>query len=396
MGGFFLAYAMEKWGLHERLAYTIIRKTGGTPVGVLIGVMSTTFFISMWISNTAATMLMLTAVLAIIRHDGLIDPDKKSAAAAGYLLALTYSASIGGLSTLVGTPTNMILVGFTEKLYPEGNPVTFNSWFVFAFPFALLLLVVLFVILRSRYFPKEANRPFDLSFLQVKLNALGKTRYEEKVVIGVFAATTLAWFSRSPIDFGSWRFEGWGKWLPNGSMIKDSTVAILASLVLFLWPARQKSAAKILEWSDVHKLPLRILLLFGSGFAIAEAFQQSGLAGKLAERLSVLHGWPIWVVTLGICAIITAISEFASNVACIQLMLPVLAPLSISLQVDPMILLVPATMAASFGYMMPVATAPNTIVYGTGHVPVKEMMRSGFLLNILAVLLLTLYSLLAH
>jgi sodium-dependent dicarboxylate transporter 2/3/5 len=392
MGGFFMAYAMEKWGLHERLAYTIIRKTGGTPVRVLAGVMMTTFFISMWISNTATTLLMLTAVLAIVRHEHLFDAQHRTAMATGYLLALTYSASIGGLSTIVGTPTNMILVGFTDKIFPENNPVTFNSWFRFSFPFALLLGVVLFLVIRRRYFRKSGHLPFDLSFVEEKLRALGKSGYEERSVLFVFGLTVTAWFTRSTIDFGNFRFPGWSSLLPNGEMIKDSTVAIFTSLLLFLWPARNKNREKILVWQDVQKLPLRILLLFGSGFAIAEAFQRSGLGQKLAQELVVLAGMPVWAYTLGIGLLITVISEFASNVACIQLMLPVLSALAVSLNIDPLLLMIPATLAASFGFMMPVATAPNTIVYGTGQVPVQEMMRTGLHMNILAVMLLTLYT----
>jgi sodium-dependent dicarboxylate transporter 2/3/5 len=179
-------------------------------------------------------------------------------------------------------------------------------------------------------------------------------------------------------------------------MIKDSTIAILASLLLFLWPAKGRKETKVLAWSDVQKLPLRILLLFGSGFAIAEAFQRSGLAGRMAVELDILQGLPVWAFTLGIALLITLISEFASNVACIQLMLPVLAPLAVSLHADPLLLMVPATLSASFGYMMPVATAPNTIVYGTGHIPAKEMMRAGFRLNLIAILLLTLYTFLFY
>jgi sodium-dependent dicarboxylate transporter 2/3/5 len=385
MGGFFLAYAMEKWGLHERLAYTIIRSTGGTPSGVLAGVMLTTFFISMWISNTATTMLMLTAVLAIIRHDHLEDERGRKSLATGFLLALTYAASIGGLATIVGTPTNMILLGFTDKMFPENNPITFTGWFRFAFPFSLILLTALYVLIRTRYFRQEWNKPFNLGFVREKLRSLGRMGYEEHAVVFVFIFTVAAWFTRNTIDFGGVKLRGWSTLLPHGSMIKDSTIAILASLLLFLWPAKGRKETKVLAWSDVQKLPLRILLLFGSG-----------LAGRMAVELDILQGLPVWAFTLGIALLITLISEFASNVACIQLMLPVLAPLAVSLHADPLLLMVPATLSASFGYMMPVATAPNTIVYGTGHIPAKEMMRTGLRLNLIAILLLTLYTFLFY
>lgn len=392
MGGFFLAFAMEKWKLHERLAYGIIRKTGATPVRVLVGIMLTTFFISMWISNTATTMMMLAAVLAIVRHENLFDKHTHSKAATGYLLALTYSASIGGLATLVGTPTNMILAGFAEKLFPDGSPLTFNRWFVYAFPFALILLTALFLLLRRQYFRKEGNRPFDLSFIVDKQRELGEMRYEEKVVVGVFIATVTLWFTRGTIDFGSFKMRGWSTLIPYGEMIKDSTIAIATSILLFVWPSRNAEETTVLSWKDAQRIPFRIILLFGSGFALAEAFHTSGLAAHLAEALKFLNHWPLWSLILAIALLITIISEFASNVATIQLMLPVLASLSMSLQIDPLVLMIPATIAASFGYMMPVATAPNTIVYGTGYIPVKSMIRTGLLLNIIAILLLAIYT----
>lgn len=392
MGGFFLAFAMEKWNLHQRLAYTIIQRAGSTPVRVLIGIMITTFLISMWISNTATTLMMLTAVTAIIGHDKLFEARSHQSMATGYLLALTYTASIGGLATLVGTPTNMILAGFTDKLFPAGNPVTFNSWFTFGFPFSLLLAIAAFFIIRQRYFKHGGNTKFDRAFIHDRQVALGKMKYEEKAVLVIFMLTVLAWFTRTSIDFGDFCLPGWSTWFKNGKMIKDSTIAIVASLLLFLFPSRSDKSTALLSWNDVNKLPFQIILLFGSGFAIAEAFQVSGLAGKMAEELKLFSGIQPWMLVLAVATLVTLLSEFASNVASIQLMLPVLAPLSISLQIDPLTLMIPATMAASFGYMMPVATAPNTIVYGTGKVKVKDMVRTGLLLNITAIVLLTIYT----
>lgn len=392
MGGFFLAFAMEKWNLHERFAYAIIRKTGSTPLHVLAGIMITTFFISMWISNTATTLMMITAVLAIIKHEHLFDARARETIATGFLLALTYTASIGGLATLVGTPTNMILVGFADKTLGGPHDLNFLSWFRFGFPFALLMAISLFVIIRYRYFKKAHNQPFDAAFIREQQIKLGKMRYEEKAVLVIFSFTVLLWFTRSPIDFGPFAINGWSSYVEFGKMIKDSTIAIGAALLLFVWPAKEGKSGALLNWSDVTKLPFRVILLFGSGFAIAAAYQESGLADFLAKKLELFAGMPVWVFTLGIALLVTILSEFASNVASIQLMLPILAPLAVSLGVPPLSLMIPATIAASFGYMMPVATAPNTIVYGTGMVPVKEMMRTGLLLNIIGVILLTLYT----
>lgn len=392
MGGFFLAFAMEKWNLHERFAYAIIRRTGATPTRVLIGIMITTFFISMWISNTATTLMMITAVLAIIKHEHLFDAKSRHTIAVGFLLALTYTASIGGLATIVGTPTNMILVGFAENALGENNGLNFLSWFRFGFPFACLMAIALFIIIRFRYFKETHNRPFDIGFITEQQKRLGGMRYEEKAVLFIFATTVLLWFTRSTIDFGFFTITGWSTLFSFGKLIKDSTIAIGASLVLFLWPARTSPDENLLNWNDVTKLPFRVILLFGSGFAIASAYQESGLAEFLAKKLELFAGMPAWVFILGIALLVTVLSEFASNVASIQLMLPILAPLAVSLHVSPLTLMIPATIAASFGFMMPVATAPNTIVYGTGMIPVKEMMRTGLLLNIIGIVLLTIYA----
>lgn len=396
IGGFYLAYAMEKWNLHQRLAYSIIRKAGSTPTRILAGIMITTFIVSMWISNTATTIMMITSVLAIIRHENLFDKKAHKTMAVGYLLALTYTASIGGMGTLVGTPTNMILSGFFDKMYPDQPGISFNRWMFMAFPLSVGMAVLTYFIIRHRYFKKEFDKPFDSSFLREQHEKLGSIRYEEKVVLAVFLLAVMLWFTRTGIDFGTIHFRGWSGLWPGGKLAKDSTVALLAAFLLFLIPSRKKEKSGILVWEDVSKLPFRIILLFGSGFALAEAFRLSGLADKVSGQLSLLSGMPVWIFLLAIAALVTLLSEFASNVASIQLMLPILAPLAVSLQVDPIVIMMPATLAASFGYMMPVATAPNTIVYGTGYVPVKEMMRTGLILNIAGIILLTIYFAIFH
>ncbi len=390
VGGFFLAYAMERWNLHQRLAFSIILKAGSTPSRVLLGIMITTFTVSMWISNTATTVMLLAAVLAIVRHEHLFPKSGHAKIATGYLLALAYTASIGGMATLVGTPPNMILAGFMDKIEP--GAVNFNRWFVFGFPFALTFGTIAFFFIRYRFIPKSDDLRFDRNYIREKLEALGPLQTEEKRVIAIFLLAVLGWFTRIDLDFGAFRIPGWSNLLPEGKMIKDSTIAIFAALLLFLIPAKKKDAGALLNWSDVTRLPFRIILLFGSGFALAEAFERTGLAQWLAGHLQVLHGMPAWIMVLGVAVMATALSEFASNVASVQLMLPILAPLAVSLEVDPLVLMFPATIAASFGYMMPVATAANTIVYGTGYIPVRQMMRTGLFLNIIGILLLTLFS----
>lgn len=390
MGGFFIAYAMEKWNLHHRLAYNVLSHTGQRPSKVLMGIMATTFLVSMWISNTATVMMLLAAVLSIVRHEHLFDRKYHRQIACALLLGLCYSASIGGMATLVGTPTNMIFAGFYDKSFPDADPVSFSRWFLFGFPFSVILVVIAYFIIKKIFIPGAADRPFDMAFIRKEQEKSGKMSGEEKRVLIVFLITVVLWFTRADLRIGDSIIRGWAGFLPFGKWIKDSTVAMSAAIVLFILPSVKNKNEALLEWKDVTKLPLRVLLLFGSGFALAEGFEQSGFGALLAEKLILLKDFPTWIIVLGVATLVTVLSEFASNVASIQLMLPILLPLSASLGAEPLQLMVPATLAASFGYMLPVATAANTIVYGTGYIPVRSMMKTGLLLNLAGILLLTL------
>lgn len=391
IGGFMLAYAMEKWNLHQRIAYKIILMVGVTPSRILLGIMITTFIISMWISNTATAVMLISAVLAIISHEHLYEKGGHKKIACAFLLALAYSATIGGMSTLVGTPTNMIFAGFYEKMFPDGDLVSFTRWFAFSFPFALTFLAITFLVLKKLFIKKEYNRPFDISHIRNELGKLGPLQFEERIIMMVFSVAVVLWFTRVDIDFGSFKIKGWTTLFENGKFIKDSTVAVMCASILFFIPSEKNNGERILEWKDITKLPLRIILLFGSGFALAEGFEKSGLANFIAGKMIVFTEMPLWLIIMGIALLVTVLSEFASNVASVQLMLPIVAPLSVALTIDPLVLMVPVTLAASFGYMLPVATAANTIVYGTGYIPVRQMMRVGFLLNVIGIVLLTLF-----
>ncbi len=388
IGGFFLAFALEKWNLHKRIAFRILLLTGTSPSRVLLGVMLTAFIISMWISNTATVIMLVSAVSAIITLDHNYSEKDHKKIACGLMLALAYSATIGGISTLVGTPPNMVFAGFMEKMYDGEIIITFTRWFAFAFPFSLLFIIAVYFILKKLFIPKQHEKPLHLDFIREELRKAGPVSSEEKWLMTVFFITVILWFTRAGLNFGSFSIKGWASFLPYGSFIRDSTVAITMSLLLFLIPSKNKKGEQLLMWKDVTRLPFRIILLFGSGFALAEGFEKSGLAKLLAQQLGVFNQFPAWTLLLVIMIMVTVLSEFASNVASVQLVLPVLAPLSITLNLDPLTLMVPATIAASLGYMMPVATAANTIVYGTGYVPMKQMMRAGLILNLTGIIIL--------
>jgi sodium-dependent dicarboxylate transporter 2/3/5 len=385
IGGFILAYAIEKWDLHHRLAYRIILLTGNSPARILAGIMITSFLVSMWISNTATTLMLVAAVAAIVNQKELFQDDEQVNIGPAFLIGLAYSATIGGMSTIVGTPTNMIFTGYWETHYPLREPISFLRWCAFGIPFSLAMLAIGYFLLKGIF--RIKNTSTDKSFIRNKYEALGRMSGEQKAVMVIFAITVVLWFTRTGIDFGTFRIGGWEAWFPKGYM-KDSTVAILAALSLFVLPSHEKGKF-LLEWKDVKKLPYHIILLFGGGFALASGIEESGLGDYLASQLMFFKDYPLWMLIAALALIITLLSELASNVATITLMLPILASLAEAIDVDPLRLMLPATFAASFGFMLVIATAPNTIVYAAGNFQSRQMFRAGFWLNLAGIILLT-------
>lgn len=386
IGGFFLAYAMEKWNLHLRIAYRIILHTGNSPARILAGIMLTAYIISMWISNTATTLMLVAAVTAIVTNKDLFAQKIQHSIAPAFLIALAYSATIGGMSTIVGTPTNMILISYWDNHYPMLEPITFLRWCVFGIPFSLLLLATGFIILKKMF--AIQNTATDKSFIRSKYAELGPVTMEQKIVILFFTITVLLWLTRVPIDIDGYRIGGWEFLFPKG-YIKDSTVAIVTAICLFVLPSREKGKF-ILEWNDVKKLPFHVILLFGGGFALAKGIDVSGLGDYLAQQLQFFKDYPLWILLVVLILLITFLSEIASNVATITLMLPILSSLAIAIDIDPLKLMLPATFAASFGFMLVIATAPNTIVYATGHFQSRQLLRAGLLMNLVGITMLTL------
>ncbi|MFI5219736.1 MAG: SLC13 family permease [Bacteroidia bacterium] len=381
IGGFLLAISMEKWNLHKRIAMNILWRIGSHPSQILFGIMLTSFLISMWISNTATVMMLFPAVLSIAGSVASDHNHSKNYAAA-LMLGLAYSATIGGMSTLVGTPTNMIFASFYAKEFPLQEEISFAGWFLFAFPLALIFFIFTFFVLKMFLVHKTTVMNFSKDDQIQKLKELGKITREEKIILTVFICTAFLWFFRADIDLGIFKINGWSDFFGNPSYIQDSTVAVLMALILFFIPAGKEKKETVMEWKDVSKLPLHIIFLFGGGFAIAKGFEVSGLSNWLAGKLSLFSGMNELLIILGICLVVTLLSEFTSNVATIQLMLPVLLSLTASLVISPLMLMIPATFAASSGFMLPVATAPNTIVYGSGLINQKHMLKAGLILDI--------------
>ena len=333
--------------------------------------MFTAYFISMWISNTATVLMLVAAVSAIVNNKELFEERIQKNIAAAFLIALSYSATIGGMATIVGTPTNMIFVGFWETQYPQQEPISFFRWCSFGIPFSLFLLISGYFVLIKMFDIKSTAT--GKMFIINKHKELGKILWEQKVVLFFFGLAIALWFSRTGFTIGKFRLLGWEHLFPKG-YVKDSTVAIAAAICLFVIPTSEKGKY-ILEWDDVKKLPLHIILLFGGSFALAKGIEVSGLGNYLAGQL---------------CVIITLLSEVASNVATITLMLPILASLSIALGINPLKLMLPATFSASFGFMLVIATAPNTIAFASGNFKSIQLIRAGLIMNLIGIIALTL------
>ncbi len=398
IGGFIIAFAIERWNLHQRIALKILMILGTKPANILLGVMLTAYLLSMWISNTATVMMLLSAVMAVIyqleRHITQENESRKIAAA--LLIGLAYSATISGMATLVGTPTNMIFFREYQTNFPQNHDMNFFTWFSIGLPFSLVFLFITFFILKRLFIKNHSNIEIDKGYFANEYSNLGPTTYEEKMVGFVFLSTAILWFTRADIDFGFITLKGWSNLFEKAEYLHDSTVAIFMAIALFFIPSKNEKGRALMTWTEVQKLPFDIVLLFGGGFALAKGFEISGLSTWIATQLNFSAHLNIYLFIFILCIVVSVISELASNVACIQLMIPILIALQKDMNVHPLMLMVPATLAASLGFMLPVATAPNTIVFGSKRIRTKEMMRAGLLLDIIGVCLITLTMLLVR
>lgn len=375
IGGFILAIAIEKWNLHRRIALSIIHLVGTNLSYIILGFMVSTAFLSMWISNTATAVMMLPIGTAIVGQMGGTDGGNLQFGKA-LMLAIAYAASIGGIATLIGTPPNIILAGILEQTYHV--ELSFTQWFVFGFPISFALLVICWWYLtRIAFSFKNDQMDGGRNYIKEQLNDLGKMGFEEMLVLVVFILTALLWVFRSVVL---------KQYLPA---LDDTIIAILAALVLFLLPTKQKGK-RLLEWSDAVLLPWGVLMLFGGGIAIAEAFDKSGLATYIAIQLGSLNGIHLFVLLLIIIASVNFLTEITSNLATASVLLPVLAPLALAMNIHPYPVMVACTVAASCAFMLPVATPPNAIVFGSGYLKINDMMRAGVWMNVVSIILLTL------
>ncbi len=399
IGGFIMALAMERWNLHKRIALVILKAVGVSPARILFGFMLASLVLSMWISNTATTMMMIPIVTSIIfKIEESIGRERISKYAIGLLLGIAYSASIGGNATLVGTPTNLICVRILAVLYPSAPEITFTQWFLFALPISIIMFIAAFFLLYFLYRPKEKWNELSSDTFRIQLKELGKSSYEEKVVFGLFLTLALMWITRSEISSDSFTFNGWASFFHSPGFINDGTTAIFISLILFIWPSKNNKGEKIMNWETANRLPWNIVLLFGGGFALALGFEQSGLALWFGEQLAWGESIPSIVFVLAIVAMMSFLTELTSNVASTQMLLPAFASIAVATGDNPLLFMIPATIASSLAFMLPTATPSNAIIFGTGRVSIDRMMRTGFTLNLLGILIITMmtYLLIAY
>ena len=395
MGGFLVAIAMQNWGLHKRIALRILMLFGQGPGRILLGFMVTTGFLSMWISNTATTMMMAPVVLAIILNiEDQLGTEKTHHLATGFLLAIAYSASIGGVASLIGTPPNLSFARILQITFTQAPAISFANWMMFALPISLLLFSACWLLLYLLYIRKAGHNSFaesglNRNFFRQQYSALGPASREQKMISIAFASMALLWIFRSNINIGVITIPGWSNLFSKPDFFNDGTVAIAVALTLFLLPSRQNNK-RLLDISAFSKLPWHIILLFGGGFALATGFIRSGLSAFIAEQMSSLGNMPTLLAIAGICLLITFLTELTSNTATTEMFLPILAAMGVGFGINPLLLMIPATLSASFAFMLPVATPPNAIIFGTNRIQVMQMAKTGLLLNLSGALIVTL------
>ncbi|MBI1223701.1 MAG: DASS family sodium-coupled anion symporter [Bacteroidetes bacterium] len=386
LGGFMLALAMEKWNLHRRIALTIVSMTGTNANGIVLGFMVATAVMSMWISNTATTIMMLPIALSVIgllTETRMANPNTEQAKGLAnfsktIMLGIAYAASLGGMATLIGTPPNVVFKGYMAK---NGYEINFFDWMLVGVPLMVLLVGLTYFINVKIIFPNRLGK-FEgaKELIEGELKALGKPSSAEKKVFWLFMVTVFFWVSSGFLS----------KAIP-GLHLGDEMIAIAAAIALFLIPVDFKNGVFLLDWDSTSRLPWGILLLFGGGLALADALYKTGLIDIIG---SAFHGSQINRVlfVLALTAATVLLSEAMSNVALVVVFLPVVSGIAQAVGIEPILLAIPMTLAASCGFMLPMATPPNAIVFGSGHLKVADMVKSGFWLDILSILVITLFA----
>ena len=379
LGGFAIAIAMEKWNLHERIALTIIAIVGTSTAGIVFGFMIATAFISMWVSNTATVMMMLpigTAIAAkvvdLMKQEGVYSEEDDTKITKSLIFAIGFGGTIGGASTLIGTPPNLILAGMVQELF--GIEISFASWFFFAFPMTTVLLVFAgFYLTKIAYPMKVKKLNSGRAFVVKSRNELGRMSYEEKVVLAVFSLTAFMWLSRTFL---------WQGIIPG---ISDTMIAVTGALLLYLFPA-SKGRGRILDQHSIKQMPWGVLLLVGGGLSLATGFRETDLANWIGSQLLYMEHVPFVVALLVTTLLALALTEITPNTATTTILVPVVASLALAIDVHPFPLMFATALGAGFAFMLPIGTPSNAIIFATGKLTIMDMVKKGFWMNIIAII----------
>ncbi len=383
MGGFFIGLALEKWNLHKRIALSIVNKTGTSGNRIILGFIMATGFISMWLSNTATTMMMFpiaTSVVAVMKNDGANEKGFRYFSLA-LMLSIAYASNFGGIATIIGTPPNVAFVSYISKAYNYEIP--FSKWLYLCMPLSIIILLSLYFVLVKWLYPNNIKSNVETkNFLLHELKTMGKLDKAESRVLAVFCATALMWIIKDLIN-------------KNGFFkLDDNIIALIGATLLFMIPSGNKTEPneKLLAWGDTKKMAWGILLLFGGGIALANSLENVGLIKMLGEWIGSFSGSGGFMLVLVITLVSLFISEVMSNIAQVIVLAPVIGALANQLHINPLLLGIPMTLAASCASMLPMGTPPNAIAFSSGHIKLKDMIKAGFVMNLFCVILITLFS----
>ncbi|CAL5344394.1 unnamed protein product [Camellia sinensis] len=394
LGSFILALAVEHYNIHRRLALNVTLMFCGDPLNpplLLLGICGTTAFISMWMHNTPAAVMMMPVATGIL-HRFPTEPTQDDVVIKNYsravILGVIYSVAIGGMSTLTGTGVNLILVGMWKSYFPEESSISFNTWFFFGFPLTLLLLIALWAILCLLYCSRGSGRALsaylDKAHLRRELEILGPMAFAEKMILTVFSLQIVLWMTRSITD----DIPGWGALFQGRT--GEGTVSVMMATLLFIIPNKKQQGEKLMDWNKCKKLPWSIVLLLGAGLAIADGVRSSGLADELSKTLDFLEDAPYLAIAPLVCLISGTLTELiTSNNATTTILLPLLIQIAQTMHVHPLLLMVPGAIGAQLAFMLPTATPSNTVGFTTGHIDIKDMIKTGLVLKVAGVVAVT-------
>ncbi|MEI7499659.1 MAG: DASS family sodium-coupled anion symporter [Bacteroidota bacterium] len=385
ISGFFLAKAIESQNLHKRIALLLIKALGTSRPRILLSIMIGTAFLSMWIANITAALMMLPVGLAIITQEETHSTGSKFGTA--IMLGIAYASSIGGTATLIGSPTNLIFSGMMTKIFPLAPYFNFYSWLKVGIPILLIFLPLIWYYL-VRYFKIKGSIPGNRELINSELKALGKMSAGEKRVTCIFLFTTLGWIFRNDLVIDQFIIPGWSNLFGMKEYVSDSTIGMFSAMLLFMLPAG--NSKRLLDWKTAGSIPWGVGIIVGGGYAMAESFKTTGLAGWLGGQLAFVSHFPMLIVLFIVVAAILLFTEMNPNTATANIFLPVLAGMAVAGNINPMLLMIPATFACSFVFIMPAGTGPNTVIFASNKLTVPDMAKCGIWLKVISIVLLPL------